>query len=248
MDSPLAAVLTIDDLNFKFPEAADPVFDGLSFLLKPNEFLAIVGGSGVGKSTLLRIIAGLVPANGGSIDLAASYDPKRRRRAMVFQDARLMPWRRVEANVAYGLESLAITAAERATRIAESLHLVGLSELARRWPFQLSGGQRQRVGIARALAVKPDLLLMDEPFSAVDAITRQNLQAELLSVWEASQTAVVFVTHDIEEAVFLADRVIVLGGSPAHIAYETDVPLARPRRRDVPALFEIAAEIAAKLS
>ncbi len=166
---------------------------------------------------------------------------------MVFQDARLMPWRRVQANVAYGLEGLAITAEERATRIADALRLVGLTEFAWRWPFQLSGGQRQRVGIARALAVKPDLLLMDEPFSAVDAITRQNLQSELLNVWEASRTAVIFVTHDIEEAVFLADRVIVLGGSPARIVYETAVPLGRPRRRDVPKLFEVAANVAARL-
>ena len=243
----MATLLTVDDLAFGFPDAPDPVIDGLSFTMAPSEFLGVVGGSGVGKSTLLRIIAGLLPAMRGTVTLAGERDPARRRRAMVFQDARLMPWRRVHSNVAYGLEGLAISRQERDQRVSDALELVGLSEYAGRWPAQLSGGQRQRVGIARALAVKPDLLLMDEPFSAVDAITRRNLQDELIRVWQAARTAIIFVTHDINEATFLADRVIVLGGKPAGITFQAHIDEPRPRKRDRPDLLQDAADIAGHL-
>ena len=142
-----------------------------------------------------------------------------------------MPWRRVGANVAYGLEGLGLPRAEREQRVNAALRQVGLAHLKDRWPHQLSGGQAQRVGIARALAVQPDLLLMDEPFSAVDALTRQALQDELVQVWQRSAAAVLFVTHDIDEAVFLADTVIVLGGSPAGVSARIDIDLPRPRDR-----------------
>lgn len=155
-----------------------------------------------------------------------------------------MPWRTVWANVALGLEGLEIDSAEKSRRNNEVLELTGLSNLAARWPHQLSGGQMQRVGIARALAVKPDMLLMDEPFSAVDAITRRRLQTELVSIWQTSAPAIMFVTHDIQEATFLADRVIVLAGEPAQIIEEMKVTIARSQRRDSENLYHLAAKIA----
>jgi NitT/TauT family transport system ATP-binding protein len=159
----------------------------------PGEFVAVVGGSGVGKSTLLRVLAGLLQPESGRIALDAAVNPARRRRAIVFQDGRLMPWRDLAANVSYGLEGLDLSNAER---IDQVLRLTGLDHLRDRYPYQLSGGQVQRASIARALAVEPDVLLMDEPFSAVDALTRESLQDEQLRVWALSGKAVVFVTHD----------------------------------------------------
>jgi len=159
-----------------------------------------------------------------------------------------MPWRSVKANIRLGLEGLDLPSAAIEERIEEVLSLTGLSELAERWPHQLSGGQAQRVGLARALAVKPRILLMDEPFSAVDAMTRRHLQKELERIWAQSGAAVAFVTHDIEEAVYLADRVVVLGGQPAQIIAEVKVPFARPRDRTSPEVFELAANIDSHLA
>ena len=223
--------MRFEDFSYTHPGAPAPVIRGLTLDVEAGSFVAIVGGSGVGKSTLLRAAAGLTEPGGGAVRFQAGAAPGRRPRAMVFQDGRLMPWRRVGANVAYGLEGLGLAPAERRGRAREALALTGMAGFEDRWPHQLSGGQAQRVGIARALAVKPDLLLMDEPFSAVDAITRRNLQAELIRVWQASGAAVLFVTHDIEEAVFLADRVVVLGGHPAGVAGTHDIILPRPRDR-----------------
>lgn len=150
-----------------------------------------------------------------------------------------MPWRQVAANVAFGLEGLRLDPAERRRRVAAALALVGLAAEADKWPAQLSGGQRQRVGLARALAVEPDLLLMDEPFSALDAITRHTLQDELLRVWRETGASVLFVTHDLDEAAYLADRVVVLAGSPARVAHEVTIDVPRPRLR-----ADLAAQVA----
>lgn len=241
------AVVALDGLGFRYPGSEAWVFEDLSIAVEPGEFLAIVGGSGVGKSTILRIVAGLIAPERGRVDIAAKREPGRRRRALAFQDGRLMPWRTVAKNVALGLEGLDISRAEARQRISDALALTGLSDLAGRWPHQLSGGQVQRVGIARALAVRPDILLMDEPFSAVDAITRRRLQNELVRIWETSGTAIMFVTHDIEEAVFLADRVLVLGGSPARIVSESTVPVDRGERRESQELYRFAKSVAAQL-
>lgn len=228
----MASVIEFDGLAYTHPGADAPVIQDLSLDIEAGSFIAVVGGSGVGKSTLLRAAAGLVTPEAGEMRFNLPQRPGRRRRAIVFQDSRLLPWRTVDENIAYGLETLGVDKAESAARVAEALQLTGLEELHDRWPHQLSGGQAQRVGIARALAVKPDILLMDEPFSAVDAMTRRKLQTELIRIWQSTQSAVMFVTHDIDEAVYLADRVVVLGNRPATVVENLQIDLPRPRDRN----------------
>ncbi len=240
----MASILNIEGLSYHYGNSPDPVFADLNLRMEDGEFIAVVGGSGVGKSTLLRCVAGLATASHGSIALHVEEDDTRRSRGVVFQDGRLMPWRRLRSNVAYGLKGLKLTAEEKRDRVDEVLKLARLEELAERWPHQLSGGQVQRGGIARALAVHPHLLLMDEPFSAVDAITRQHLQDQLLVIWEQTRKAVMFITHDIEEAVYLADRVVVLSGSPANIVLDKRIDLPRPRHRGTDGLQKMAQDIA----
>ncbi|TAM96220.1 MAG: ABC transporter ATP-binding protein [Rhodanobacteraceae bacterium] len=241
----MAPVLRIERLGYVYANGPVPIFRGLNLSVEPSEFIAIVGQSGVGKSTLLRCVANLVAPSEGRVTLAVKPDRASRACAFVFQDTRLMPWRRVQSNVAYGLNGLQLKRPEEwETRSREALGLALVDDLAQRWPYQLSGGQAQRVGIARALAVRPKLLLMDEPFSAVDAMTRQKLQDELLNIWHRAAPAILFVTHDIEEAVYLADRVIVLSGSPAHVSVDHRVSLPRPRDRNASALQETARLIA----
>lgn len=243
----MAPILIIDSLSFHYGKHSEPVFSNLNLRVDKGEFVAVVGGSGVGKSTLLKCVADLADSSAGSIRLDIPERRSCRRRATVFQDGRLLPWKRLKHNIGYGLRGLELTHQEREARIAEVLRLTRLNELADRWPHQLSGGQVQRAGIARALAVHPELLLMDEPFSAVDAITRQHLQDELLRIWQKTGAAVMFITHDIEEAVYLADRVVVLSGSPAHVVLDKQIELPRPRGRNAEDLQQLAHAIAQEL-
>jgi NitT/TauT family transport system ATP-binding protein len=232
MASAMESVIEIDNLSLAFTRDGQTttVLDRLTLNVARGEFLAIVGPSGVGKSTLLRVLTGLAKPSGGHVRINAA-DATRRPVAFVFQDSRLLPWRRVLSNVAFGLEKQNLGRSQRKARAMEALELVGLGHLATRWPHQLSGGQRQRVSLARALAVEPEILLMDEPFSALDAITRETLQDELIRVWQATGKTILFVTHDIEEATYLANRAIVLSGTPGRITAEQVITSPRPRAR-----------------
>jgi NitT/TauT family transport system ATP-binding protein len=224
------------NVSLEFETATGPlrVLDDVSFTVAPGEFVSIVGQSGTGKSTLLRVLGGLQRAGEGSVVLhhgRAVSDPPAGV-VIVFQDYRgsLLPWRTVEKNVSLGLEG-ALPAAERAARCREALDLVGLSERRRDYPWRLSGGMQQRVQIARALAMKPEVLLMDEPFGALDAMTKEQLQDELQAVHKITGATIVFVTHDIDEAVYLSDRVLVLADTPARLNRELEVALPRPREQ-----------------
>ena len=232
----MSAVVRIERLALRFPGASGPVLAGLDLEVAPGEFVAILGASGVGKSTLLRAVAGLIAPSADRLPVA-----------MVFQDARLLAWRDAAANVRFGLERLAMPAAQAQQRVDDSLALVGLTDFAARLPRQLSGGQRQRVAIARALAVRPEVLLMDEPFGARDAITREAMQGELTRIRQQTGKTILFVTHDIEEALVLADRVVLLAGQPAGIALERRVKLPLAHRREHPELLALAAEFRAVL-
>jgi len=202
---------------------------GIDLVVESEEFVAVLGPSGCGKSTLLSLIAGLLAPTGGAIWLEGDLARGRTPTAMVFQEFALFPWRTVQTNVEFGLEEAGVPAAERARRAARCIALTGLDGFETRYPHQLSGGMRQRVGIARALAVEPAVLLMDEPFSALDAQTRQLMQEELLGIWERTRQTIVYVTHNIHEAVYMADRVVVLSRRPGRVLAEVKIELERPR-------------------
>ena len=207
------------------------VFKGIDFDVQGREIVALVGPSGCGKTTLLRCIDGLIPADGEvQIDGRRVTEPPPGV-AMVFQHFGLFPWKTVYDNVAYGLRMAGADAAEVARRVPAFIGLVGLAGFERAYPYQMSGGMQQRCGLARALAIEPSVLLMDEPFAAVDAQTREILQFELLRIWERRPTTMLFVTHSIEEAVLMGDRVVVLKGRPSHIDQDIAIDLPRPRSR-----------------
>ncbi|PTM61819.1 ABC transporter ATP-binding protein [Phreatobacter oligotrophus] len=232
----MESVIDIRGLSLSFTRDGETneVLRGLDLAVPRGAFIAIVGSSGVGKSTLLRVLMGLAARSVGEVTIA-TRSGQRQPLALVFQDSRLLPWRSVADNVAFGLEGSALSKTERRAKAEAALDIVGLKHLAERWPHQLSGGQRQRVSLARALAVEPEVLLMDEPFSALDAITREGLQDELVRIWQVTGKTILFVTHDIEEATYLADRVVVLAGSPGRVVADHVISSARPRKRAVAA-------------
>ena len=206
------------------------VFDDLALDIPEGEFVCIVGRSGCGKSTLLRIIAGLEDATSGGVSFGWTAG-RAGAAGFVFQEAGLFPWRTVWDNVKLGLEIQGVGGDELARRVSGILDIVGLKGFERYYPYQLSGGMAQRVAIARAFVIDPDLLLMDEPFASLDTHTRADMHVELLRVWQTFKKTVVFVTHNVDEAVFLADRVVVLAGRPAVIRADIPITLPRPRRR-----------------
>ncbi len=229
-----AATLEIRDLNKQYTVRGEtlPVLEDVSLSIAPGEFVSIVGASGCGKSTLLRLIIGLENDYHGDIEL----DGKRivgtsLNRGMVFQEHRLFPWLSVEQNVALGLINADIDAAARRNAVQEHIELVGLNGFEKAYPYQLSGGMAQRVAIARGLVNRPEVLLLDEPFGALDALTRNYLQQELQRIWQEEGITMILVTHDVEEAVFLGDRVVVMQPRPGRIKRIVDVPLERPRDR-----------------
>ncbi len=223
------------------------VLDAITLHVDPGEFVCVVGASGSGKSTLLDLVAGLKSPTEGTIDWDGSpVTGPGPDRGLVCQTGELFPWRTVEQNVAFGLELLPISKADRRRRVEWYLAEVGLSGHARSLPSRLSGGQRQRAAIARALACEPHVLLLDEPFGALDVQTKEDMQIFLRQIWQDTTTTVVMVTHDVEEAVFLSQRVLVLTSSPGRIAAEIKIDLADERTfatRRTPEFLRLRAEI-----
>jgi NitT/TauT family transport system ATP-binding protein len=229
-------ILSARGLSVWFPNGNGGLqaLDRVSFDMTAQEFLAVVGPSGSGKTTLLRLLAGLLRPTHGEVFLEgeAVHQP-RRRTGFVFQQANLMPWRTVMANVGLPLELEGEPAGRARARAEEMLTLVGLQGFGDAFPHNLSGGMAQRVALARALVHDPDLLLLDEPFGSLDALTRERLAAELMRIWEARQVTVVLVTHSIPEAVMLADRVLVLSARPGRVVLDLPIHLTRPRELSV---------------
>ena len=230
-------MLVIDRIGKTYPNGVRAI-DGVSIKVELGEIVAVVGGSGCGKSTLLRVASGLDPATQGTVTLNGTrITAPHEKIGMIFQEPRLLPWLSVANNVGFGLPHL--PAAERNARVAQALERVGLTEKAAMWPRELSGGQAQRVAIARALVPQPEVLLLDEPFSALDAFTRVDLQDHLLDLWADLKPTLILVTHDVEEAIVLADRVLVMRPRPGRIFDEIETDLPRPRDRQS-AAFDFA--------
>ncbi len=238
-------MLTLDGVGVSFGVGADRVaaLDGVSFTVADGEFVTIVGASGSGKTTLLRAVDGLIPFTGHiAIDGQAIRGPGRDR-AFVFQSDCLLPWRTVIDNVAFSLELRGVGRGAARESARRYLALTGLEDTERKFPAELSGGMRQRVNLARALAVDPRMLLMDEPFAALDAQTREVMQIELLTTWQRSRKTVLFVTHQLDEAAYLGDRVIVLSARPGRVRATVDVGFPRPRALELKHTPEFAAKV-----
>lgn len=224
------------------------VLQDINLSIRDNEFICFIGPSGCGKTTLLRIIAGLEEASAGSVTL--NGEPIRGpspERGMVFQEYSLFPWRTVMDNIAFGLELKGVPRPERERRARQYLKMIGLEKFGSRYPHELSGGMKQRVAIARALINDPKAILMDEPFGALDAQTRNIMQSELLRIWQEERKTVVFVTHSVDEAIYLADRIVVMSARPGRIKEIFEIGLPRPRNRTSPEVNAIRDRILSDL-
>jgi NitT/TauT family transport system ATP-binding protein len=243
------AVVRIEGLTKTFTRGNVTALQEIDLRIEPGEFVSLIGPSGCGKSTLLRVIGDLLPPTRGTVEVNGK--PAHQARldhdyGMVFQDSVLFDWRTVGKNIALPLELLGWDRGKRKARVDELLRLVELDGFAGHHPWQLSGGMQMRVAIARALTFEPPLLLMDEPFGALDEMTRERLNAELLRIWQASGSTVVFVTHSIAEAVFLSTRVIVMSARPGRVSRVIPIDLPQPRTgatREEPRFFELATEV-----
>jgi sulfonate transport system ATP-binding protein len=223
-------MLVLDAVDKTYPNGVHAL-EKFSATINVGEIVAIIGGSGCGKSTLLRAVSGLDPATSGSVVLdGVTIAAPHAKIGIIFQEPRLLPWLSVADNIGFGLGDL--SADVRRTRIAHALTKVGLADKANAWPRELSGGQAQRVAIARALVPQPEVLLLDEPFSALDAFTRRDLQDHLLDLWAETRPTLVLVTHDVDEAVVLADRLFVMRPRPGRLFEEIQISLGRPRDRN----------------
>jgi NitT/TauT family transport system ATP-binding protein len=236
-------VVSMRDVRKEFGRGGVVALEGIDLDVRPGEFVSLIGPSGCGKSTLLRIVGDLIQPTAGAV--AVNGKPPRRARedrdyGIVFQDAVLFDWRTVEKNIALPLEMTRWSRERRRERVRELLDLVELSGFEKHYPWQLSGGMQQRVSIARALSFSPALLLMDEPFGALDEMTRERMNLELLHIWEQTGSTVIFVTHSIAEAVFLSTRVVVMSPRPGRITGIVDVDLPRPRGNETRELARYA--------
>lgn len=232
MDVPFLSVHKLA-MTFSEEERDLEALAGVSFDLRAREFVCVLGPSGSGKSTLLRILAGLLTPTSGAYQFHTNGSGRPPRIGLVFQQTNLMPWRTVLQNIALPLELQGVPAGEARRRAQEMIALIGLQGFEHSWPRDLSGGMAQRVAIARALLYDPDLLLLDEPFGALDALTRDRMGAELLELWQARRKTVLMVTHSISEALLLSDRVLVLTSRPGRISLDLPVKLPRPRREEI---------------
>lgn len=243
-------ILSVNNLRKAYKKAETQnllVLDEVNFKLKEGEFVALLGKSGSGKSTLLRIIAGLIAPTTGEVEYRGKpVKGPVKGIGMVFQSFALMPWLTVLENVELGLEAQGIEKSERRKRAIEAIDIIGLDGFESAFPKELSGGMRQRVGFARALVINPDILLMDEPFSALDVLTAENLKSDLLELWHEKKTdttGILLVTHNIEEAAMLADRIIILGSDPGYIKADFSVNIPQPRDTDTPELHALVDKI-----
>lgn len=225
-------ILTVKNLSVTFPDSNGGLdaLDNLSFEIRPREFVCFLGPSGSGKTTLLRALAGLLRPTSGSVNFMHHHQP---RIGMVFQQSNLMPWRTVMENIQLSLELNGAGEVKAQNKAREMVSLMGLKGFENSFPRDLSGGMAQRVAIARALIHDPDLLLLDEPFASLDALTRERMWMELSNIWQAKQKTVIMVTHSINESLFLADRVMVLTQRPGKIKMDVEVDLPRPRTDDI---------------
>jgi sulfonate transport system ATP-binding protein len=238
-------MLTLDRVGKTYPNGVRAL-DGISLEVAPGEILVVIGGSGCGKSTMLRAICGLDTPSQGKVVLDGTVITEPHEEiGIIFQEPRLLPWLRVADNVGFGLEHY--PREDRRTRVAGALDRVGLNEKARMWPRELSGGQAQRVAIARALVPRPQVLLLDEPFSALDAFTRADLQDHLLDLWADTKPTLVMVTHDVDEAIVLADRIMVMRPHPGRVYEEIPCDLPRPRDRQSAAFDFVKRRVLAAL-
>lgn len=227
------SIIELEHLDFTYTEG-HKVIEDFNLTIYDQELITIVGASGCGKSTLLNIIAGLLPPTHGVARInGVEITQPGPDRTMVFQDDAVFPWYTVRQNVEYGLRVQKMPHQKRKQLVDYYIDLVGLTEASNLYPRQLSGGMRKRVDVARAIATKPEVLLMDEPFAALDVLTKQHLQEEFLNIWSANRVTVIFVTHDLEEALYLSDRVLVMTPNPGRVRALVEVPFGRPREPDI---------------